>query len=43
MLYNFFTIGLRAKHSIARVWEVIPKESENALIFDLYFKDKPRS
>jgi hypothetical protein len=35
MLNNFFTIGFRAKNSIARVFEVIPKEFKNAFIFDL--------
>jgi hypothetical protein len=35
MLNNFFTIGFRAKNSIARIKEVIPKESGNVPIFDL--------
>jgi hypothetical protein len=35
MLNNFFTIGLRAKNSIARVKEVILKESRNLPMFDL--------
>jgi hypothetical protein len=37
MLNNFFTLGFRAKNSIAkpRVLEVIPKESGNIPIFDL--------
>jgi hypothetical protein len=35
MLNNFFTIGVRAKNSIDRVYAVIPKEIQNLLIFDL--------
>jgi hypothetical protein len=35
MLNNFFTIDFRAQNSIARVLEVIPKESGNIPIFDL--------
>jgi sRNA-binding regulator protein Hfq len=35
MLNNFFINGFRAKNSIARVYEVILKESRNVLIFDL--------
>jgi hypothetical protein len=35
MLNNLFTFGFRAKNSIARVYEVIPKESRNDLVFDL--------
>jgi hypothetical protein len=35
MLNNFFTIGFRAKNSIDRVSEVIPKEIKNPVIFDL--------
>jgi hypothetical protein len=35
MLNNFFTIGFRAKNSIGRVYEVIPKEIKNPFIFEL--------
>jgi hypothetical protein len=38
MLNNFFTIGVRAKNSIDRVQEVIPKEFKNKFIFDLQHK-----
>jgi hypothetical protein len=42
MLNNFFTIGFRAKNSIDRVKEVIPKEIkiQSYLTFDLKFKVK---
>jgi hypothetical protein len=32
---QLLTIGIRAKNSIARIKEVIPKESGNVLLFDL--------
>jgi hypothetical protein len=35
MLNNFITIGFRSNISIARVYEVIPMEYGNVLIFDL--------
>jgi hypothetical protein len=40
MLNNFFTIGFRAKNSIYRVLEIIPKELKNVFKFDLNFKVK---
>jgi hypothetical protein len=32
---NFFTIGFRAKNSIDKEKEIIPKELKNPFIFDL--------
>jgi 23S rRNA U2552 (ribose-2'-O)-methylase RlmE/FtsJ len=38
MQNNFFTIGFRAKNSIDKVKEIIPKELKNPVIFDLLHK-----
>jgi hypothetical protein len=40
---KFCSIGFRAKNRIARVKEVIPNESWNVPVFDLYFNFKLRS
>jgi hypothetical protein len=35
MINNFFAIGFRAKNSIDRAWEIIPKELKHVFAFDL--------
>jgi hypothetical protein len=35
MLNNYFAIGFRAKSSIDKIKEIIPKEFKNPFIFDL--------
>jgi hypothetical protein len=35
MVNNFFTVGLRARISIDRVKEIIPKDFKNVFKFDL--------